>query len=53
MIDFFNEANSIKDELINIRRDIHMHPEIGFEEERTSKIIKNFLWYEGIEYMLL
>lgn len=50
MIDFFNEANSIKDELINIRRDIHMHPEIGFEEERTSKIIKNFLWYEGIEY---
>lgn len=50
MIDFFNEANSIKDELINIRRDIHMHPEIGFEEERTSKVIKNFLWYEGIEY---
>lgn len=50
MIDFVKEAEAIKDELINLRRDLHMYPELGFEESRTSKIIKNFLWYEGIEY---
>lgn len=49
MIDFLKEAKNIKDELINIRRDIHMHPELGFKEERTSKLIKDFFWYEGIE----
>lgn len=52
MIDFLKEAEVIKEELINIRRDIHMHPELGFEEVRTSKIIKDFLWYEGIEYFV-
>jgi hippurate hydrolase len=26
-------------ELTAIRRDIHAHPELGFEEERTSKIV--------------
>ena len=50
MIDFVKEAEAIKDELINLRRDLHMYPELGFEESRTSKNIKNFLWYEGIEY---
>jgi len=50
MIDFYNEAESIKDELIKLRRDIHEHPELGFEEERTSKIIKDFLRTEGIEF---
>ena len=27
------------DELTQIRRDIHAHPEIGFEEERTADIV--------------
>jgi len=26
-------------ELTAIRRDIHAHPELGFEEERTSAIV--------------
>ena len=43
MIDFNKEANAIKDELIAIRRDLHMHPELGFEEVRTSGFIKEFL----------
>ncbi|MCR4943062.1 MAG: amidohydrolase [Clostridium sp.] len=51
MINFFNEANNIKDELIRIRRDIHKHPELGFEEERTSKLIKDFLTNEKIPYI--
>lgn len=51
MIDFLNEAYNIKDEIIRIRRDIHKHPELGFKEKRTSKVIKDFLDIEGIPYI--
>ena len=51
MVDFKKEAELIKDELINIRRDLHEHPELGFEEVRTSKVIKEFLKVNGIPYI--
>lgn len=51
MIDFKKEADYIKEELIAIRRDLHEHPEIGFEEFRTSGVIKDFLKKEGIPYI--
>ncbi|MDS0525767.1 M20 family metallopeptidase [Clostridium sp. SHJSY1] len=51
MINFVDEANNIKKELITIRRDIHEHPELGFEEKRTSNIIKEFLKNEGIPFV--
>lgn len=50
MIDFLKYAEQINDELISIRRDIHEHPELGFEEKRTSNIIKEFLAKEKILY---
>jgi amidohydrolase len=37
------------DELTAIRRDLHAHPEIGFEEVRTSGIIAEKLTQWGIE----
>ena len=37
------------DELTAIRRDIHAHPEIGFEERRTSDIVAAKLAEWGIE----
>ena len=37
------------DELTAIRRDLHAHPEIGFEEERTSGIVAERLAAWGIE----
>lgn len=49
-MNFKNEAISIKDELIKIRRTLHEHPELGMEEYETSKFIKNFLKNEGIEF---
>ena len=49
-MNFKNEAISIKNELINIRRTLHEHPELGMEEYETSKFIKNFLKNEGIEF---
>ncbi|HKS89346.1 MAG TPA: M20 aminoacylase family protein [Stellaceae bacterium] len=37
------------DELTLIRRDIHAHPELGFEEERTSGIVAEKLAEYGLE----
>jgi amidohydrolase len=37
------------DELTTIRRDLHAHPEIGFEEVRTSGIVAEKLAQWGIE----
>ncbi len=36
-------------DLIRIRQDIHQHPELGFEEKRTSKLIANELKSYGID----
>ena len=37
------------DQLTAVRQDIHAHPEIGFEEERTSGIVAELLASWGIE----
>ena len=37
-----------QNELVAIRRDLHAHPEIGFEEVRTSGIVANLLEQWGI-----
>lgn len=49
-IDFYKQALEIEDEIVAIRRDFHEHPELGFEEVRTSEKIKEFLKKEGIPY---
>lgn len=35
--------------LVALRRDLHAHPELGFQEQRTSDIVANFLQQLGIE----
>ncbi|MGL5615178.1 MAG: M20 metallopeptidase family protein [Sarcina sp.] len=52
-IDFKKEALKIKDEIIEIRRDFHENPELGFEEFRTSQKIKEFLKKENIKFIEL
>jgi hippurate hydrolase len=44
-----DRIRSYQDELVEIRRDLHAHPEIGFEEERTSAIVAERLAAWGIE----
>ncbi|MBB4279600.1 M20 aminoacylase family protein [Rhizobium mongolense] len=42
----------IKDDLVfltSLRRDLHAHPELGFEEERTSGIVAELLEEAGIK----
>ncbi len=43
------QIQAFADELVAIRRDIHAHPEIGFEEVRTSGIVAEKLASWGIE----
>ena len=38
-----DKANDIHEKLIAWRRDFHMHPELGFNEHRTSKIVAEVL----------
>ncbi|WP_251976878.1 M20 aminoacylase family protein [Salinicola avicenniae] len=41
--------DAFTDEMIEIRHDIHAHPEIGFEEQRTSGIVADYLRRLGLE----
>jgi amidohydrolase len=44
-----SEILDFADELTEIRHDIHAHPELGFEEERTSEIVAAKLAEYGCE----
>jgi hippurate hydrolase len=44
-----DRIDAFADELTAIRRDLHAHPEIGFEEVRTSGIVAEKLAQWGIE----
>ncbi|MBM4338214.1 MAG: amidohydrolase [Deltaproteobacteria bacterium] len=41
--------DEMKDWLVEIRRTIHMHPELGFEEVETSKLVSGLLEKFGLE----
>ncbi|MBT5809728.1 MAG: amidohydrolase, partial [Rhodospirillaceae bacterium] len=45
----FEAISDFHDDLTEIRRDIHAHPELGFEENRTGDIVANKLAGWGIE----
>lgn len=43
MQDILERIDELYEELIILRRDFHMHPELGFEEHRTAGIIEQYL----------
>ena len=43
------KINNLKDELISLRRDFHQHPELGFQEYRTAKIVADYLERCGLK----
>lgn len=49
MSEILNYVNSIYDELVAIRRDIHAHPETGMKEVRTAELIRRELKKMGVD----
>jgi hippurate hydrolase len=46
---YFDPAGDLVSEMIQVRRDIHSHPELGFQERRTSTVVAERLRLAGIE----
>ncbi|HWB18997.1 MAG TPA: amidohydrolase [Phycisphaerales bacterium] len=38
-------------DLVRIRRDLHAHPELGYEEQRTSKVVQEELKKAGVPFV--
>lgn len=49
MTEWFSEANSLFEYTQSMRRDFHMHPELGFQEVRTAGIVAKELSALGLE----
>ncbi len=49
MPDFLSEAQALFDYTRTLRRDFHMHPELGFQEFRTAGIVAKELTGLGLE----
>ena len=44
-----DKANELYSEIVEIRRDIHRHPELGYHENRTAALIKKKLEEYGVD----
>lgn len=49
LIDFKAQAEAMRDDLIQRRRDLHQHPELAYQEVRTAGIIADELNKLGLE----
>ncbi|UCC74588.1 MAG: amidohydrolase [Gemmatimonadota bacterium] len=48
-MDLLSRANALAGELVEIRRDIHAHPELSFQETRTAALVADRLKSLGCE----
>ncbi|HEX2619002.1 MAG TPA: amidohydrolase [Phototrophicaceae bacterium] len=49
MSQYVDQARALQEQLVAWRREIHMHPELGFEEKRTSGFVADNLRQMGLE----
>lgn len=49
MVDVKREVSMYREELVQLRRDFHMNPELGFEEYRTAEKVADYLEACGLE----
>lgn len=48
MSELLRRAKELANEFIDIRRDIHQHPEVGFQEHRTANLVVDYLKSLGL-----
>ncbi|MEZ4721131.1 MAG: M20 family metallopeptidase [Flavobacteriales bacterium] len=48
-----SKAREIHPNLIEVRRRLHRHPELSFQEFETSKFIQNYLHQLGVEFQVM
>lgn len=48
MSEILTRARTLQDSLVAWRRDVHAHPELGFEEERTARLVAAALRDRGL-----
>lgn len=53
LIDLKQKIAIFEDEMIELRRDFHRNPELGYEEYRTSKIVREYLEALGMEVSIV
>jgi len=46
---FLKEAGNLLNQMREIRRDLHKHPELGTQEVRTSQIVADYLTHLGLD----
>ena len=46
---FLQEAGNLLNQMREIRRDLHKHPELGTQEARTSRIVADYLKDLGLD----
>jgi amidohydrolase len=47
--EIFTRIDEIRAEMVDIRRDLHMHPELSFQEKRTPEVIAEYQRRLGLE----
>lgn len=52
-VDVVQRAKRLEDYVVSIRRDLHIHPEVSMEEERTVRVVTTELEKMGIQYELV
>jgi amidohydrolase len=46
-------VDALEPELVELRRDLHAHPELAWQEERTTKVVAERLAVAGVQVQLL
>lgn len=44
-----DEVKALEQEVVDLRRDFHEHPELGWEEHRTAEVVSDYLSRLGLE----
>ncbi|KAB2333329.1 amidohydrolase [Cytobacillus depressus] len=53
LIDSLESAKQVEQYVISLRRDFHMHPEVGLQEKRTIKVVTEELRKMGVAYEIV